>query len=233
MRIGVISDIHGNALALEKCLKTMEYLNVDEIYCLGDYIGYLPEARLILETMRLNSKLLLIGNHEAILLGRIPLDQNKEKIYRLNELNNELSPLHLSLISNLPILSYKQIEGCRILFTHASPWEPYSQYIYPNSDLSRFRELSVDVVFMGHTHIPFISRLGDLLVVNVGSCGLPRDQGNLASFALYDTDNRSCEIIRVIIDVNKIIRKYDCLHQTVINCLLRKSLTQPFGTLLD
>jgi len=71
---------------------------------------------------------------------------------------------------------------------HGSPTNPVFGYVYPDTDLSSLG-LQPDVtVVLGNTHRPFIRRHGDATVVNIGSCGLPRDCGRLGAVGILDDD---------------------------------------------
>ena len=83
---------------------------------------------------------------------------------------------------------------------------------------------------MGHTHYPFIFDGQGLKVVNVGSCGLPRDQGNLSSFAIHDTSIHQSKILRLSFDSEKIIEDFQQMNipKEIIECLNRRT-PEPFG----
>ncbi|MFQ5730094.1 MAG: metallophosphoesterase family protein, partial [Waddliaceae bacterium] len=105
---------------------------------------------------------------------------------------------------------------------------------YPDSDLARFYTLGVDAVFMGHTHRPFINTVGKTLVVNVGSCGLPRDHGELSSCAVFDTDSGECRILRIPFDAQSVLRTVPRpVHPAVISSFARKEPQKPFGVLAE
>jgi putative phosphoesterase len=81
---------------------------------------------------------------------------------------------------------------------HGTPWPPYSDYVYPGSDLApRFADLGVDVVLLGHTHQPMVERAGKTLLVNPGSLGTdnrdPDHRGEL-SYAVLDTVSEEVEV---------------------------------------
>jgi diadenosine tetraphosphatase ApaH/serine/threonine PP2A family protein phosphatase len=104
--------------------------------------------------------------------------------------------------------------------------DPLQGYVYPDSDLAPFHGLPHDVVLMGHTHRPFAALSGTVKVVNVGSCGLPRDVGNLASCATYDTSSRDCEILRIEFNAAALTEELrDRIDASVASCLAR---TGPF-----
>lgn len=222
MIIGILSDAHGNLLAFEQCLRCIESKKIDQLYFLGDSVGYYQDGNSILSLIEQFEMKCVLGNHEAMLLGYIELDERKDNIYKLQAQRESISSVNLEMIKKWP----KKIEivqdGKRMLFVHASPWDNYQEYVYPDSDYSKFDELSYDYIFMGHTHIPMIRKTKMATIINVGSCGMPRDKGNSGSFAIIDTETGDVSIIRLNLNIAATIKKYEgVVHPTVINCLFR------------
>lgn len=220
MKIGIISDAHGNAYALSKCLDSLDRLDVEEIICLGDCVGYFPESNEVLTKLQSMSAYCLMGNHEAMLLGLLELDNTRDEVYRIRECN--ISKDQLRRITQWLPFYEREIENRKLLFVHGSPWQPLDGYVYPNSDLKMFADLRFDAVFMGHTHVPLTSKVGNTLVANVGSCGLPR-KGNTLSFAVYDTKQGSYESIHISFDAEEILQRYgNNISKTLVEHIVRK-----------
>ena len=234
MKVGFLSDAHGNAYAANKCFKLMSQFDVKKIFYLGDAVGYFPDAKGVLELVHMQASTVLMGNHEAMLLRHIPVPQDKDEAYKISKTAKNISQDQIvKTVSTIPFW-HGNIAGRNILCVHGSPWNPLNEYVYPDSDLKHFMPLPYDAIFMGHTHRPFIKKLGTLLLVNVGSCGLPRDQGDLASFAVYDTDKNECKIYRVKIHVQNVLDRYSGeIHQCVIDTLQRKSDTDVVGEIIE
>ena len=156
MKIGIVSDAHGNKHGTKLCL---DYLSgkIDELYFLGDSIGYFPDGSQVIELLLNANAKMIMGNHEAMLLGYLPLDSDRDKIYRIRQTGDSLNEQQWKEIKSLPTFIEKEIGDRKILFVHASPWDHLMGYVYPNSDLERFSSLTYDVIFMGHTHRPFSS----------------------------------------------------------------------------
>jgi len=98
------------------------------------------------------------------------------------------------------------IDELRFFLVHATPRDPLDEYAPPNLDLwtQRLQGIEADVICVGHTHQPYILEVGDKLVVNPGSLGLPRDGDPRASYALIE--NRRLEIKRIEYPVEDTIR---------------------------
>ena len=223
MKIAVISDVHGNLLALRSCLKIIAEEDCDQIFCLGDILGYFPDGEACLDLLQDSGVELLMGNHEAMLLGLLPCLPEKDNIYQLASQRESLSNGAKCTIQKL--LPYKTLEFCdgtRLLLVHGDPWNPLLGYIYPDSDLKNIAELPFNAIFMGHTHRPFIMPLSStVLAVNVGSCGLPRDIGNQSAFVIYEVFSGIINLRRVTFDRQEVLNCYPFVHHSVKECLNR------------
>jgi predicted phosphodiesterase len=222
MRIAVLSDVHGNATALDACLAQLDRLGVDERVFIGDAVGYLPDAAGCLERLQAEGFTCQQGNHEAMLLDPDGVDPRREAVYRLADARAQVSGALRAEIAAWPASRAVERDGRRLLFVHGAPADPLEGYVYPDADLSGWDALPHDAVFMGHTHRPFAARRGPVLIVNTGSVGLPRDVGRLASFAVYDTETAESRHYRVAFDVDDVLRRAgEQLHPATRECLGR------------
>jgi predicted phosphodiesterase len=222
MIVGFVSDAHGNPAGLEGCLDAIESQGAERIYFLGDAVGYLPEENAVLDLLRSRDALCLRGNHEAMLLGELAIPEGRDTVYRLAEARARVQTRHRAWIQDWPNRVEVELDGCRFLLVHGSPVDPLQGYVYPDSDLTPIRALPFDAVVMGHTHRPFVASAGPVTAMNAGSSGMPRDVGNLASCALYDTATRAGEILRVAFDAaNLAARLGDRIDASAAACLRR------------
>ena len=157
MRIGVFSDAHGNEAGFNTCY---EYLvgEVDVIYYLGDAVGYFPLSNQIIDTLRLHNIECLKGNHDAMILGELQYDDEREEIYQVKKSAKAISEQNLNFLKKLPGEKKVNIDNRKLLFVHGSPLDTLNGYVYPDSDISTFEDMPYDVIFMGHTHRPFIKK---------------------------------------------------------------------------
>lgn len=224
MKIAVLSDVHGNPVALDACLARLEGLRVDECFFLGDAVGYLPGEQECLKRLESAGMPCQMGNHEAMLLGTLDLDPAADAVYGLAAVRSRLSDSVRERLQTWPESRLVERGGRRILLVHGAPDDPLRGYVYPDSDHSGWERLPHDAVFMGHTHRPFVARQGPVLIVNAGAVGLPRDVGNLASFAVYDTETGAAGCYRVEFDAEAVIRRAGPgLHASTRACLQRQS----------
>jgi putative phosphoesterase len=225
MRIAFLSDAHGNYPALARCLAAVAALSVDACYFLGDAVGYLPGECEVIRILTKAGIPCQLGNHEAMLLGRIAALNGNESIYGHTAAAARLGRQNLEVLQTWPLTRELECDGRRILLIHGRPSNPLEGYCYPDSDLMDFEGLPYDVVAIGHTHRPFVRRAGRVLAINAGSCGLPRDQGDSPSFAIYDTSSDTANICRVRLDVNEVLTAFgkDMIPDVVVQCFARTS----------
>ena len=188
MKIGIISDIHADARALRRALEHMP--SVDTYLCPGDAVSEYRFCADTVELLQQANVLCIQGNHEHVLFnGRNPA--------YLKKCRETFAPEALEFLATVPPSRELTFEETKLLLVHASPWEPYDEYIYPGSTrLARFATLPHDVVCFGHTHVPFVHQAGTVTVINPGSCSQPRDQDRRGAYALFDTDTREATIHR-------------------------------------
>lgn len=221
MKIGVLSDAHGNETGFFQCFGYLQQ-HTDKIYFLGDAVGYFPLSNNIIDTLRENNFTCLKGNHDAMLLGELEYNKASENIYQVEKGKKVISSGNLAFLKSLPSSLSETINGRSLLFVHGSPSNPINGYFYPDTDLSLFSSPGHDVVFMGHTHRPFIRHKEDQLVVNVGSCGLPRDIGNRLTTAIYDCNSNEIQLVEFELDTTEVITKYgNDIHESVKEILNR------------
>jgi len=232
MVIGLISDAHGNPLGLRSCMAALRAAGAEQVYFLGDAVGYLPGEADVIDILLSEGVLCQRGNHEGMLLGDLDLDAVRDRSYGLTAVRERMPPHVRALLAGWPDVREVELAGRRLLLVHGSPRDHLSDYVYPDSDTEWIAALGYDAVFMGNTHRPFTVRSGSALVVNVGSCGLPRDQGNLAACAVYDADAHDCLVLRVPLDAAEVTSQFgEPVSELVAECLSRRT-TEPFGRIV-
>jgi putative phosphoesterase len=179
--IALISDIHGNYIALQAVLAEIDKLGVDAIYCLGDSVGYYPQVNEVLDELRARDVKSLIGNHDWYLLA----DSFCERSQTVNDtINYQKKIVHrenLEWLKGLPVhLEYKGLK-----MVHGGWTNPLDEYLW-EVDKSYFDKIGGKFFTSGHTHLPRVEDYGDKVYCNPGSVGQPRDGDNRASFATWD-----------------------------------------------
>jgi predicted phosphodiesterase len=198
MRILVISDIHGNLAALEAVLKATRDER-DQVFCLGDLVGYGPDPGPCIRYIAESCAVVLGGNHDLAASGRIDLSEFADHARRAMEwTRDQLSREEKEYLSGLPVRE----QSADILLSHGSPDNPVWGYILSRwAAIDTFRACDFTRCFFGHSHMAsyFIERqdakkahsyeaaygkpdlsIGTVgpairVLLNPGSVGFPRD----------------------------------------------------------
>ena len=198
MKIAILSDIHGNHVALKAVLKEIRFLEINHLFILGDLVGYYYHPDIVIQDLKSFAKDMILGNHEEMLKRLYENENESDKILEkyghgieiaINKLNENSLKEIMSLDEKKLIIK----DNLRFELCHGSPWD-LNLYIYPDSDLEVLKKCAsnnIDFVFMGHTHYQFIFEYNNTLVVNVGSIGQNREKGGIASWALVNTKNKT------------------------------------------
>lgn len=219
MRTAVISDIHANLQAWRSLLRDLREAGAEAVICLGDSIGYGPEPQAVLDKLRSVTDDIVMGNHEAVLAGRMDVADFNDSARRLIEWTRErLDADSLKFLAGLPLA----LHGGGVLFTHAEAVEPARfQYIEgAGTARANLQGRPETLVFIGHTHVSGVfvldARTGDIAhgtppllrlqpavryLVNAGSIGEPRDLDPRGSYAVYDDEAGTVGFRRFAFDI--------------------------------
>jgi predicted phosphodiesterase len=201
MRVLVISDVHGNLAALEAVLKKSGS-ECDQIFFLGDLVGYGPDPGACIQRIAESCAIVLKGNHDLAAAGDLDLSDFSNHARKAMVWTRE----HLTLeeqmyLSRLPL----QERAEDVLLSHGSPGNPVWGYILSQPDaVGAFHSGDYTRCFFGHTHLPsyFIERRDEAgkysynlnygtpdlsietaeadtrFLLNPGSVGFPRDEAD-------------------------------------------------------
>lgn len=193
--LGILSDAHGNGPAFRLAVERLIRLGAERFVFLGDAVGYIPSISVVRALLEMGERVECIrGNHEDMLLVG-SADSRREAVYQLSATRQQLGADELSYLASWPVARRASVPSGAVLYVHGSPADPTNGYVYPDTDLSSFAT-DVAYVFMGHSHHPFVRRQGETLFVNVGSCGLPRDDGRFGCAALFDEHSGTVRLLR-------------------------------------
>lgn len=208
MKIAIFSDVHGNLYAFEEVYKRLQAEACDAHFFLGDVCGYYYHQNEIIEMLKTLPRLeALLGNHDVMFMMAME-DSTVMKSYTGNFgrsfslFKESITPESLAFLREMQ--SKIVCEEHAVAGFHGSPWNPFHEYIYPDSPTHAFSDLPYGVVFLGHTHHVMDRREGDVRIVNPGSCGQPRD-GGWPSYAVYDSDTKDIRIERVPYNIDYLV----------------------------
>jgi putative phosphoesterase len=220
-RVAVITDIHANLLALQAALDRIEELRVDAIYCGGDLVGYGPDPSEVCALVEQRSIPTIYGNYDYA-IGR---DLTDCGCAYLTEHDRELGRQSVAwtlahterhakeFMRELPFDLRFALGALRVRLVHGSP-RKVNEYLFEDKPARTFERIAAgsecDVLVFGHTHKPWIHSYGDVLFVNCGSVGKPKDGDQRAAFALLDLDARGgarASVVRVPYDAAAVSRE--------------------------
>lgn len=204
MKLGLISDIHGNLEALTVVLSELKG-KVSQVFCLGDMIGYYPFPNEVISTLRRGNVRCIKGNHELNFIKNTTggFGQTSESSHRF--MKKILTTESEEFISSLPADIKICCKGVTIQMVHGTPWDETHGKIYPDFEgWDAFQDIPFSIILMGGTHRPFIRKIKGKIIANIGSVGQPRDGNPKACYAILDTDKPKLEIKRIKYDVEKI-----------------------------
>ena len=212
MRALVLSDIHGNLHALEAVLAVAQTSGFDQLWNLGDVVGYGARPNEVIDLLRAHATLNVRGNHDRVCSGvSSSIGFNPVAAAAAGWTRTQLLPANRDWLRALPI---GPLPGsARAMIAHGSPLHE-DQYISSMRDAwTPLQRMPTEITFFGHTHIQggFSQRAeqweedvpiyhsptatetftlavppGSRYLLNPGSVGQPRDHDWRAAFAIYD-----------------------------------------------
>ncbi|MFG6100732.1 metallophosphoesterase family protein [Leptothoe sp. EHU-05/26/07-4] len=233
MKLAVISCIHGNYEALNAVLSDIDAQKADQIYCLGDLVGYGPYPNEVVDRIRSLEIPTCQGCWDEDIVEGLnacecsyPSQLAEQRGKLAHEwTNTEIRPDVREYLATLP-LSLKRDNLC---FVHGSPNSQH-EYLLPSMDgfaaLERVLSTDADVLFCGHTHVPYVRELADTKlsvtvkspaqtegsqqfqaelkrIINAGSVGEPRHGRPNATYVLYDTETTQVTLREVAYDYTR------------------------------
>ncbi|ELY90613.1 metallophosphoesterase [Natrialba hulunbeirensis JCM 10989] len=201
MKVGLISDIHGNRVALETVLADMP--PVDELLCAGDVVGYNPWPGECVDELHKRDVPTVLGNHDAAVAGETPFRFNGMARAGVEHARDQLTADQRAWLEGLPT-ERLECDG-RVKLVHGHPDDPqrYSRYTYPEEFSAQLLD-EEDVLVLGHTHVQGVERFAEGIVINPGSVGQPRDGDPRAGYAVVDLAAMTVETHRVEYDVEAV-----------------------------
>jgi len=221
MQIAVVTDIHGNRQAFEAAIGAAEAAGADELWCLGDLVGYGAEPDACVALAEAHCAICLAGNHDLAVAGVLSLDDFSRGAalaarWTQDNISEDTKEFLLALSPDGGAYGYG-------LF-HASPRDPIWEYVLSGLTAELcFDSTDFRVSLIGHSHVALsfnrpegqpaggsTRREGDELdvsegtgewLLNPGGCGQPRDGDNRAAWLLLDTEKATAKWCRVEYDI--------------------------------
>ena len=233
MKVAVLSDIHGNIDALHAVAQELLQSAVEEIWVLGDVVGYYYYPDEVMELLFSFKIKIIRGNHEVLLGQLMQGTASTEEVTRKYGSGHKfamelLSDDQKTILVEAPDLMEFCVGGVRCLLAHGAPWSRF-EYLYPDSaiaKLSRINDYLVDFIFVGHSHHSFVFEGDSAVLVNVGSVGQCRTTGGIAEWCLFDVSRQEIILKKTLYDIKRLKRAaedFDPDLAYLVSVLKRKS----------
>lgn len=180
MKVGMISDVHGDYGALETTINKLKTEHqVSQILCAGDLVGRGPDPNQVIECLRNQEIPTVRGNHD-------------EYFYGISEEN-------VDYLKNLPIDWKGKIGGLRVFMCHGKPgnnmWGMYRDHLSQTYLKMVLKSLKADVLVTGHTHLPLFMQVERGILVNPGSLyTVQSTRQSSKSYAVLDLEDLNFEV---------------------------------------
>lgn len=224
MKIGIISDIHGNVKALNGVLKELESENVNKIICLGDMIGGAPRSEdVVRKIMELKDRVIIVrGNREGYIIDGMPkivhdekMKISQEQLERNEWVKKELSMRSKKFICELPKEVILKINGKNIYVSHYPMKEDgtFRKHIKEaniEENEAMFSGIDADIYLYGHTHKEIYNYRNNKLYINPGALGCPGNT-NYAPYGILNINDNEVkyEQIYARYDVKEVIKNIE------------------------
>jgi diadenosine tetraphosphatase ApaH/serine/threonine PP2A family protein phosphatase len=205
MRYAVLADIHSNLEAFQAVLRDLdERGGADEVWCLGDIVGYGPDPRECIKLLRRHHGVGVAGNHDWAAIGKLDTSSfNPEAAAAAQWTAEALKKEDADYLASLPLTLHMG----DFTLVHGSPREPIWEYVLSaQAAKANFRAFDFRFCLIGHSHSPLLFEIDSRnscrerklpeqlslktetrFIINCGSVGQPRDGDPRASYAIIDT----------------------------------------------
>jgi len=214
LRVAVLSDIHGNKVALDAVNEDINKTKVDKIVFLGDYItdfsGYSNE---ILDYVKSNGDIIIAGNREKYILNNA-LSNNYIQFETIYICQNEITNKNKIWINTLKENdSIKYNNNLTIFYAHGSPNSINEMINEEDESLIKYylEIINERILVCGHTHKQWYKEINGKIILNPGSVGVNFSGNKAAQYAIIESINHeiNVELKNVFYDFNELKRKYD------------------------
>ena len=218
MKVGLISDVHASAPALNAVMGDMP--PVDEVVHAGDVVGYNPYPNAVVDTFRREDVASISGNHDRAVAGGTDFGFHSVAGQAVEWTRDALREDCLEYVEELRE-EREPVDG--VYLAHGAPGAP-DRYTYPEEFTAELLPDGVEVLVLGHTHVQGKEEFEEGIVVNPGSVGQPRDGDPRAAYAVLDLSSLEVELRRVEYPIERVqenIRREEGLPDSLADRLER------------
>lgn len=219
MKIAFISDIHGNAVALDAVLKDIKEKGIEAIYVLGDICYRGPEPKRSLQLVQSLQTKVIKGNADEWVVRGVHKGEVPDKALELMNLERDWTAAQLdaedmAYLQSLPEQLTITEKGMTIHAFHATPVSLFDVVLPGEPDEGLEEKLishqNADILIYAHIHKPYIRYIKGKAIMNIGSVGLPFDGLRKASYGIVEIEEGHVQtsIVRVETDVEKVVSQF-------------------------
>ena len=229
MKMGIITDIHGNASALKAVLQELDKRkDIEHIFSLGDMIGIGPDTNEVLDILFARDDISMItGNHDEAVLALLKGETYPQSLSPIKEhhlwIADKIDKQFISKLEQLPRTIQTTIEGKQILFTHYHieqekltahiSEDPFSPIVDPSLDqlTALFKGNEEDLICFGHNHPLHFFKNDQTIYLNPGALGC--NSKPTAPYATVEIarDNIEVQLAEASYDNTNFLRSYELL----------------------
>ncbi len=213
MRVAILSDIHGNAVALEACLADLDAAGgADRIVAAGDLCMDGPRPRKVLKQLKSAGAHVVRGNTDRMIALDDPAIYDEEERQSIMWQRGALGQDWVAWLGAAPMTVAIGTDPDGLLITHATPTCD-DEHVWPDASDEQLEAIVAGVtqrtIAFGHLHVPYVRNWRDRTFVNVASAGLPKDGDARAHYAILTqrSGGWSVRSRRVAFDVDKVERQ--------------------------
>lgn len=195
----------------------MNHASYDDVLFMGDAVDYGPFPFEVYSRLSQVRAKRVLGNHDVAAALGIDCRSNPQlreaSVITRERITVPRMPKRAmqALVKKAERRMDLDYAGLRIRMVHASPTDELYQYV-SKEEAPNLEMRGTDLLLLGHTHIPYEVKTGDVWIVNPGSVGMPRDGNPRASYAILDTFTRRVQFEKVEYNIEETITK---LHQLI------------------
>lgn len=213
MRVAILSDIHGNAVALDACLADLAATGgADRIIAAGDLCMDGPRPKKVLRTLREAGAHVVRGNTDRMIAVEDPQQYDPEFRAVIAWQREAIGPDWVAWIGAAPMTIAIGTDPDGLLVTHATPTRD-DEHIWPDAEDAQLEAITAGVtqrtMAFGHLHLPYVRTWRDRTFVNVASAGLPKDGDPRAHYVILTQQSGGWSVRsrRVAFDVDRVERQ--------------------------
>ncbi len=217
-KITIFGDIHGNLPALEAVFADIDARGLDNLYCLGDLVGYGTFPNEVVSLIRERNIPTIMGNYDQGVGNdsddcgcayKTDVDRGRGEL-SIAWSNAHTSDDNKAYLRDLPAHLPLQVGDLSVLLVHGSP-RKINEYLFEDRPDDYFERImdaaAADVLVCGHTHLPYHKVLpSGRQIINAGSVGKPKDRDPRAGYVTLSAEGRDLQVefIRVAYDIERI-----------------------------